>query len=329
MTVIIPKRLVRGSHIRVIAPSKSGSVLSNDTVNRAIERLENEGFRVSFSAHWNETDAVLGIATVEARLQDLHDAFRDPGVDGILTAIGGYSSNQLLDGIDYELIRNNPKVLCGFSDISVLCNAIFAQSGIVTYLGPHFSSWAMKKGFEYSRDYFLKATQSDNEFLIEPSTAWSSDEWYIDQKTRKFNPNDDGAAIIHQGSASGVLVGGNINSFCTLLGTQYRPSLEDTILLLEQGDETDARTFDVQLKTIIQQSDFSGVRAIIFGRFRQPEVINLDILKSIVANKPTLANIPIVANTNLGHTTPIATFAIGGKCDIHISTSVVIRMITD
>ena len=328
MDVIVPARIGSGAHLRIIAPSRSGSVLSDDTIARATERLESEGFRVSFGEHWKDNDTVLGTATIEDRIKDLHEAFLDPDIDGVLTAIGGYNSNQLLEYIDYELLQQHPKVLCGFSDITVLSNAIFARTGLVTYIGPHFSSWAMHEGFEYSRDYFLKAVQTDEPYSIKPSKSWSNDRWFINQNDRVFIPNDDAEIVINKGSATGIIVGGNISSLCSLMGTKFKPSLQDSILLLEQGDETNLRMFDADLETLIQQNDFSGVKAIIIGRFPDASSVTTDMLVQTITSKKALKGIPIVANINLGHTTPIATFAIGGKCDIHMSTSVEIRMIS-
>lgn len=88
------------------------------------------------------------------RIKDLHEAFLDNNVKMILTAIGGYNSNQLLRYIDYDIIKNNPQIICGFSDITALLNAIYTKSGLVTYSGPHFSNFGMNKGLEYTIRYF-------------------------------------------------------------------------------------------------------------------------------------------------------------------------------
>ena len=103
-----------------------------------------------------EADPDYMCASRDARVEDLNEAFRDENVKAILTVIGGFNSNQLLDYIDYEAIKNNPKIFCGFSDITALSNAIYAKTGVVTYSGPHYSSFGMLKGFEYSLEYFKK-----------------------------------------------------------------------------------------------------------------------------------------------------------------------------
>ena len=91
------------------------------------------------------------------------------------------------DEIDYNLIKNNPKILCGFSDITALANAIYAKTGLVTYSGPHYSSFGMKKGFEeYTLEYIKKMFFDDKEIKIDSSKEWSNDAWFIDQENREF-----------------------------------------------------------------------------------------------------------------------------------------------
>lgn len=100
------------------------------------------------------------------------------------------------------MIRNNPKIICGYSDITALNNAIFKKTGFVTYIGPHFSTWGMKKGFNYSLDYFNKCLTANDSYKVKESLDWSDDSWYLDQENRNFIKND-GAVIINEGVAEG------------------------------------------------------------------------------------------------------------------------------
>lgn len=134
---MIPPKLKPGNEIHVIAPSRSLGIIAPELRETACRRLEELGFRVTFSKYAEEMDRFRS-SSADSRAEDLHEAFADPGVKGILTAIGGYNSNQLLSRLDYDLIGKNPKVFCGFSDITALQNAIFAKTGLVTYSGPHF-----------------------------------------------------------------------------------------------------------------------------------------------------------------------------------------------
>jgi len=317
METIIPKKLKSGSHIRVIAPSRSLGLISAESKQLAIDALSKEGFIISFGKHVDEIDN-FNSSSIESRVSDLHEAFADPTVDGILTVIGGYNSNQLLNYLDYDLIKANPKYLCGFSDITVLNNAIYAKTGIIGCNGPHFSSWGMKKGFEYSIKYFKKCCMENNEYNIEPSLVWSDDPWYLDQDNRDFIQTK-GFNIINNGEATGTLVGGHVRCLSCLQGTQYFPSFENSILLLEEDEETNPALFDRLLQSFIHLPEFKGVKGIIIGRFQNATKMTPEILKKIISSKKELKHLPIISDVTIGHTTPIATFPIGGTAKLSAS----------
>jgi muramoyltetrapeptide carboxypeptidase len=153
---IFPQKLKPGDEVRVVAPSKSMGIISPENRALALKAIEGLGLRITFGRHVEEQD-LMDSSSVGSRVTDLHEAFADPSVKAILTVIGGYNSNQLLDYLDYDLIQQNPKIFCGFSDIAALGNAIYHKTGLVTYSGPHFSSFAMQKGFEYSLECQLRA----------------------------------------------------------------------------------------------------------------------------------------------------------------------------
>jgi muramoyltetrapeptide carboxypeptidase len=107
------------------------SIISSSARSIASKRLEEMELKVSFSKHCEERD-IFDSSSLESRLEDLHEAFADKNVKAILTAIGGCNSIHLLKDLDYDLISKNPKILCGYSDITTLQNAIFAKTGLVT-----------------------------------------------------------------------------------------------------------------------------------------------------------------------------------------------------
>ena len=115
--MIRPKKIMAGDEVRVVAPSRSLSIVSQEGIVQAKKRLEDLGLNVTFGKHVMVSDLHQS-SSIEQRVNDLHEAFADPNVKGILTAIGGFNSNELLPYLDYELIRNNPKILCGFSDVT-------------------------------------------------------------------------------------------------------------------------------------------------------------------------------------------------------------------
>ena len=151
--MIIPEKLKRGDMVRVIAPATSLAIISEANQEIARARLAALGLRLSFGQHVGEQNA-FDSSSIHSRLADLHAAFADPAVRLVLAVIGGYNSNQLLRHIDWELVRRNPKAISGFSDITVLGNAIFTKTGIVTYAGPAFANFAEEQYFDYTLDMF-------------------------------------------------------------------------------------------------------------------------------------------------------------------------------
>lgn len=312
--MIFPKKLKQGSHIRVIAPSRSFKIISEDCRQIAKKCFAEMGITVSYSANADEFDDVAS-SSVASRIADLHEAFADKTVDGIFTAIGGFNSNELLSHIDYDLIKNNPKILCGFSDITALCNAIYAKTGLVTYSGPHFSSFGMIKGIEYTKEYFKKCFMQDEPFELLPSPDWSDDMWFLDQENRNFIKND-GFWDINSGKAEGKIVGGNLGLLDELKGTPYFPDIKDSILFLEHCAEHELWVFNRNLQALAQHPDFKTVKAIVFGRFEPANPMTKDLLAKMVLSKKELEGKVIIGNVDFGHTTPIISFPIGGHCII-------------
>lgn len=316
---LIPNKLSQGDEIRVISPAQSMSIISPEVREIAIDRLASMGLRVSFAKHCEESDDFYS-SSVKSRLHDLNEAFADPNVKGILTTIGGYNSIQLLSGIDYELIKKNPKFFCGYSDITTLQNAIFKETGLITFSGPHFSTFGCLKSLEYLIEYFQKCAFSDEPFNILPSPLWSDDEWYLNQEERAFETNQS-YHVIRQGQAVGTIVGGNINALNALQGTKYFPRLEETILFLEDDYLTAPAIFDRCLQSLILQKDFNGVNGILIGRFQRASKMTESLLEKIILSKQELKQIPVIANVDFGHTLPMITFPIGGTAQIGAGTS--------
>lgn len=315
---MIPEKLKAGDEVRIIAPSRSMVILGEDCKKIATQRLEALGLKVTFGKYVMEADEDYLCTSVEHRAEDLNEAFRDKNVKAILTVIGGFNSNQILDFIDYEAIKQNPKIFCGFSDITALSNAIYAQTGLVTYSGPHYSSFGMLKGFEYELEYFKKMFFQSEEFEIESSKEWSDDAWFIDQENREFISNE-GMYIINEGKAEGDIVGGNLCTLNLLQGTEYMPNIEGKVLFLEDdGMAGNAYlvTFDRDLQSLIHTKEFKNIKAIVLGRNQKGCNMTKEKWIKLIKNKPELKDIPVIAGADFGHTTPIFAFPIGGHAKL-------------
>lgn len=311
---MVPEKLKVGDEVRIIAPSRSMAILGEDCKKIATERLEALGLKVTFGKYVMEADKDYFCASVEHRVEDLNNAFKDKNVKAILTVIGGFNSNQLLEYIDYEAIKENPKIFCGFSDITALSNSIHAKTGLVTYSGPHYSSFGMLKGFEYSLEYFKKMFFQDEEFDIIASNKWSDDAWFADQENREFIDND-GIFVINEGTAEGNIIGGNLCTLNLLQGTPFMPNIANKVLFLEDDDMAGKiflMEFDRNLQSLIHMPEFKTVKGIVIGRSQKATEMNREKWIKLIKNKPELENIPVIAGVDFGHSTPIITFPIGG-----------------
>jgi len=323
---IYPKKLKVGDTIAVIAPALSYGIVSAENRTIARNRLEKLGFKIKFGKHIEEMDEDFSSSSVESRIEDLHWAFSDPEVDAVMTVIGGFNVNQLLDYIDWELLKQNPKPFIGYSDITALQNAMFAKTGVISYSGPGFASFAEKEGFDYTLEYFKKCLMESGEYEIKPSEMWSNDRWFEDQNNRDFIHND-GWLVINEGEAEGTLLGANLCTLNLLQGTKYMPDLHDSVLFLEDDHESKGGNFDRDLQSLLHLESFHHVKGIVLGRFEKACEISNQMIVKMIKSKKELNHIPVIANVDFGHTTPFITFPIGGKVSIRVGNESFIKIL--
>lgn len=318
MQKIVPPLLKAGDEIRVVAPSRGIRIIGTEARNIAKQRFEAMGLKVSFGRHTTDDNwDSFGTSAIADRVADINEAFADPAIKAVFTIIGGFNSNQLLPFLDYELIRNNPKIFCGFSDITALVNGIYAQTGMVCFLGPHYSSMGMQKGIDYTWQSLRHMLLESGKQEVAASGEWSDDPWFLDQEKREFIQND-GYWEINRGDFEGTLVGGNLGTLVLLNGSPYRPEFKDGTVLAVENNYTsggDDAEFLRQLQAMAYQPDFAKVKGLLIGRFQKASGMTRDKLEYIVRHIPQLNGIPVMANLDFGHTTPLLTLPIGGTAE--------------
>ena len=322
---VFPKKLQKGDTIAVIAPALSLDIVSEECRDIAQRRLELLGFRVVFGKHVEECDE-SNSSSVESRIEDFHWAFLDDEINAVMTVIGGYNSNQLLDYIDWDLVRENPKPLIGYSDITALQNALLARSGVVSYSGPGFASFGEKQGFEYTLNYFQKCLMESGEYEIRPAESWSNDSWYLDQENRDFL-HSEGWLVVNEGEAEGHLIGGNLCTLNLLQGTKFMPDLHDSILFLEDDHANKIMDFDRNLQSLLHLESFRHVKGLVIGRFEKASDVSNEMIVKMIKSKKVLDHIPVIANVDFGHTSPFITFPVGGNVSIKIGSEPEIRIL--
>lgn len=306
--MLIPARLKQNDEIRIITPSRTLDCVGGFAANQiAQEKLTQMGFKVTFGDHVSGM-TLDGTNSIPERIEDIHAAFSDPNVKAIQTVIGGFTSNELLPYLDFDLIADNPKIICGFSDFTALANAITAKTGLVTYYGPAYITLKMlDKAGAYQDNNFLQALTKKH-YELRPSQTWSSDEWFLSDSKRTFYPTD--WKIYTPGRVRGVTVGGNVNTLFLLAGTQYQPDFEDKIILLEFADDGETwLDFSRLLAQVLQLA--KRPRALLLGRFPKISQMTEQRLLYVLDKFPILKGIPVMYDLDFGHTQPIFTIPLG------------------
>jgi muramoyltetrapeptide carboxypeptidase len=312
---IFAPKLQNDDLIRMIAPSHSYAIDSESQRQLAAKRFTDDlGLRISFGKHVEERDE-FDSSSIRSRLSDLHEAFADPEIRAVICIEGGFNSNQLLPYIDWELIKDNPKVFIGYSDITALCNAIYAKTDLVTYHGPMFSTFGMKLHFEYTLEYFKKCVMQSDPYEVVTSPTWSDDFWEADQDNRELMDNP-GPLVIHPGKVQGTLVGGNLSTLNLLQGTEFMPKFDNSILFIEDDYEWKSFHFDRAFTSLTQQPGFEKVKAVLIGKFQKESEVTTEILFKMIDSKEILKTVPVVANIDFGHTNPKITLPVGGAAEV-------------
>lgn len=319
---MIPEKLQPGDEVRVVAPARSASDIDERVLDRAKAALESLGLKVAFSKNAFSRNQ-RGCPTDDEKVEDLHAAFMDENVKCVLAAIGGFNSNQMLGKIDWQIIKDNPKLFGGFSDITVLNHAILAKTGLVTYAMPNFYCFGLPPEADYSLEYFRRCLFAGQpaEFVVQQSETFYDFPWNYDETSPRQALKNNGPRVVQGGSAEGVMIGGNLCSLNLLNGTEYFPKIED------DSYDSIPETLERHVQALMQQSFFRQVKAILVGRFQGESRATDDMISDIILSKNIDSKIPVVVNLDFGHTDPKFTYPVGGKCRIVAGdgTRIVIR----
>lgn len=308
--MILPPLLEEGDTIGVVSPASPVPALRPGRFERGLRNLEAMGFRAraaeNASAISNHT-----AGTIEQRVSDLHEMFADEEVRAIVCSIGGYNSNQLLDRLDYDLIRQNPKILLGYSDITALLLAIHRTVGLVTFLGPSLmAQFGEHGGLHPYTERWLRKTlmRSKPPGLLEPSGVNIHErlEWdEEDDRLRREEPHE-GPKVLKPGHAEGPIVAGNLSTLLLLAGTPYLPDLDSAILCLEVSDEEPVGWADRFLFQLRHIGAFEKVAGLVVGREHPASGFTEDdSLEGILRAAAEGYSLPIATGFDFGHTDPM------------------------
>lgn len=293
------KALQPGDTVGLITPATY--VSDPDRLILARRTIEYFGLRAKVGRSVGKRTGYLG-GSVEERLDDLHSMFRDPELKAIFCIRGGYGSGQLLDRIDYELIRRNPKVFLGYSDITAMHLAIGKRTGLVTFHGPV----VLSRFNDYTQKWFRKA-------LFETTPVG---EVGNPPESNTLRPSHT-LRTVRPGKGRGPLVGGNLSLIAATMGTPFEIDTRGRILFVEDVDEQ-PYSVDRMLTQLRLAGKLDAAAGIIFGecnacrpREFQPSFESTFSFGEVLDNILGGLKVPVLSGLTIGHTEDQLTLPLG------------------
>jgi len=291
------KKIKIGGTIGIISPS---SPLEKDKIEKGISFFEDLGYNILEGDHIYEKYGYLA-GSDKNRASDLNNMFNNKDVDMILCIRGGYGANRILPLIDFDLIKKNPKIFVGFSDITSLSNTIYKKTGLVTFHGPMLNS-----------DFDPVSLSSFREAL-----ACGTEPYTIENTENKFGESLE--LIGNPAVAQGKLLGGNLALIVSLMGTPYDIDFKDNIIFMEDIGEEPYK-IDRMLTSLELSGKLSDAAGFVIGQFTNCSLPHYEkslTLEQVIEDKILSLNKPTIVNFQSGHSYPKLTLPIGAKVRIN------------
>ncbi|EJT5929083.1 TPA: LD-carboxypeptidase [Clostridium perfringens] len=275
------QKLKVGDTIGIVSPASGDSA---DVINYNISSFKNLGFKIKEGKYLRRKNDYLAASDKE-RAEDLMEMFKNKEVKAIIAYRGGYGCIRMLPYLDMGVIKKNPKILCGYSDLTVLLNYLSQKTGLITFHGPMINS-------KISSDEITK-----NSFL----SLLTDESNLINISTRDFK-------VENKELFRGILCGGNLTMICSTLGTPYEINTRNKILMIEDVNEENY-AIDRYLMQLKLSGKLDSCRAFLIGYFTpyNPKTINTILSILLPYKKPIIYNIPF------GHDYPNITLPIGSS----------------
>ncbi|MFA6980472.1 MAG: LD-carboxypeptidase [Ignavibacteriaceae bacterium] len=301
---IKPKRLKSGDTIGLVSP---GGFITEEQLEESKTNITSLGFLVVVAKNILHTNGYFA-GTDKERAEDLHEMFGNKKVNGIVCVRGGYGCSRTLDFLDYDLIKRNPKVLIGYSDITALLYGIYAETGLIGFHGPVATSTFN----EFSVNNFKNVLMNPQSKTL----LWSAVE---DGTKSEYKP-----LVIRSGKATGKLVGGNLSIVASLIGTKYDVDTKGKLIFLEEVGEEPYR-IDRMLTQMLQAGKFKNVAGVALGIFTKCEskpdesgIANSFSLSEILSDRLFRLGVPVIYGLSFGHVVNKFTLPFGVNAELDV-----------
>ena len=303
-----PPRLKSGDTIGLVTPA---TYLTEEQLREAVAAFAQFGFRVRYSPNMLVRKGYLG-GTDQQRADDINQFFVDESVDAIICGRGGYGSARILPLLDYEVIRRNPKVFMGYSDITAMLYAIYREANLVCFHGPMGTS----DYNEYTTQYFEGLLMNPRGSLtyenptVEPVVPLTTD----GQESPELSVVENPLVTIASGTAEGVLVGGNLSLVTSLVGTAYDIDLRDKLVFLEEVGEAPYRIDRMLTQLLLDPEKLPAAAGVVLGVFSDCEAEDESkslSLAQVLYDRLAGLGIPVLYGLSFGHIKQNLTLPVG------------------
>lgn len=331
------KKLIKlraGDSIGIFSPSSPVTYSSPKRFNRAKSFLEEKGFNIVEGKLTGKQDHYRS-GGIKERADELNELIRNPTIKCIMSTIGGMNSNSLLPYIDYEAFKQHPKIIIGYSDVTAILLAIYAKTGIQTFYGPALvpSFGEFEPFVNYTYDYFKDILIEEQSLPYEMKVPpyWTDEFVNWEEKTKEKDQRPNEWICVNEGTATGRVIGGNLNTVQGFWGSEYMPEMKKGDILFIEDTMKTAAEIERSFSLLKVNGVFEKVSGIILGKHehfddngtgRKPYEILLEVLGE--------TKVPFLADFDCCHTHPMLTLPIGAEIKLdatHKKVSIVERWI--
>lgn len=300
--MLFPKKLSAGDTVAIVSPS---SPVTKNEADLCKKLVENMGYNVKMGKCTYESVHGYSAGTGRSRADDINEMFADKEVKAIWCIRGGDTSSHMMDKLDFDLIKNNPKIFVGYSDVTNLNINFNQKCDFVTFHGPMVKSNMLNSYDEFTKSSFEKALNMQKELTLE-------------------NPAGEDFKVMAEGSAEGTIIGGNLSLIVSMIGTPYEIDTKGKILFIEDVDEN-VRRLDRMMYQLKYSNKLNDAAGIIFGDFS--DCINeadkdytvFEMLRDVLTGYQK----PVMYNIKSGHCFPMSTIPLGADCKIDTKSKMI------
>lgn len=314
------RKLKAGDCIGMFSPSAPVTCSCPKRFERAKKYLKDKGFKIVEGSLTGKRDFYRS-GSIRERAEELNELIRNPEVKCIMSTIGGMNSNSLLPYIDYEAFKKNPKIIIGYSDVTAILLAIYAQTGINTYYGPALvaSFGELPPFVDSTWKYFKEITMDETKFphVLETPEYWTDEFINWETQDRSKEQRENQWITVHEGKACGRVIGGNLNTMQGIWGSKYMPEIREGDILFIEDCMKDPATIERSFSLLKVSGVLDKISGILLGKHelyddcktgRKPYEILLEVLGD--------RRIPFIADFDCCHTHPMLTLPIGCRIEM-------------